>query len=178
MTNWLFPRRFYSNISSMYCSIFSMITADIRADNAETHHTLRRGQPTTGEIKIISNLRCTDVALFFFFAENVQQTSLECWRKTMSKCSRDLVLIVWGIKRTLNKWLRYIATWILDPTVRLWWIPNIEGKFIRIWTCYIFTCLWDVTKFNNFKLDWFVYVYCFFEQIGWTVNINQFTQHN
>lgn len=96
----------------------------------------------------------------------------------MSKCSRDLVLIVWDIKRTLNKWLRYIATWMLDPTVRLWRIPNIEGKFIRIWTCYIFTCLWDVTEFNNFKLAWFVYVYCFFEQIGWTVNINQFAQHN
>lgn len=71
-----------------------MITADIRADNAETHHTLIRGQPTTGEIKIISNLRSTDVALFSFFAENVPQTSLECRRKTMSKCSRDLVLIV------------------------------------------------------------------------------------
>lgn len=139
----------------MYCSIFSMITADIRADNAETHHTLRRGQPTTGEIKIISNLRSTDVALFFFFAENVLQTSLECRRKTMSKCSRDLVLIVWGIKRTLNKWLRYMATWTLDPTVRLWWIPNIQKKFIRVWTCYIFTCLWDITEFKNF-LVWLI----------------------
>lgn len=53
-----------------------MITADIRADNAETHQTLRRGQPTTGEIKIISNLRSTDVALNIFLLRRKCSTNI------------------------------------------------------------------------------------------------------
>lgn len=37
---------------------------------------------------------------------------------------------------------------------------------------------WDVIDFKNFLFDWFVYTFRFFEQIDWTVNINQFDRNS